>query len=254
MGSIETTGNHALVFGASGITGWAITNALLSDYPSPDAFLKVTALTNRPLSKEQAQWPESPKLQLISGIDLLTSKGQTGLEEEMSAKIPDMSTVSHVYFFSYVMDPDPAKEISINVTLLERAVSAVENLSKNLKYVVLPTGTKAYGVHLIEKFPFTPPLAETLPRIPEPYASEMFYYNQIDMLTSMAKGKDWTWCEVRPDVVVGFVPNNNVYCLAQALVSITSASPRHHPGIPSAPLQSLSPRPGHLARTPNPMR
>ena len=49
-------------------------------------------------------------------------------------------------------------------------------------------------------------------------------------------GKKWTWCEVRPDVVartyphphlnppidhrvlqVGYVPNNNTYCLAQAL-------------------------------------
>ncbi|EON67348.1 hypothetical protein W97_06601 [Coniosporium apollinis CBS 100218] len=217
MGSTNEPGNHALIFGASGITGWAITNALLSDYPSPDAFSKVTALTNRPLSKEQAQWPESSKLQLVSGIDLLMDGGQQGLEKEMQSKIGDMSTVSHVYFFSYVMDLDPAKEISINVTLLERAVTAVENLSKNLKYVVLPTGTKAYGVHLIDKFPFTPPLAENLPRIPEPYASEMFYYNQLDMLASLAKGKQWTWCEVRPDVVVGFVPNNNVYCLAQAL-------------------------------------
>ncbi len=218
MGSTDGAGNHALIFGASGISGWAVTNALLSDYPSPDAFSKVTALTNRPLSKEQAQWPESSKLQLVSGIDLLTSKGQEGLEEEMKSKIADISTVSHVYFFSYVMDPDPAKEISINVTLLERAVTAVEHLSTNLKYVVLPTGTKAYGVHLIDKFPFTPPLAESLPRIPEPYASEMFYYNQLDMLAELAKGKQWTWCEVRPDVVVGFVPNNNVYCLAQALV------------------------------------
>jgi hypothetical protein len=96
------------------------------------------------------------------------------------------------------MDPDPEKEISINVKLLERAVLAAENLSKKLQFVVLPTGTKAYGVHLIEKFPFTNdlPLKESLPRIPEPYASEMFYYNQTDFLAELAKGKSWTWCEV----------------------------------------------------------
>lgn len=117
------------------------------------------------------------------------------------------------------MDPDPAKEISVNVELISRAIKAVENLSSNLKFVVLPTGTKAYGVHLLDKFPFTNdlPLRETLPRIPEPYASEMFYYNQTDMLSSMSKGKSWTWCEVIPDMIVGFVPNNNIYCLAQAL-------------------------------------
>lgn len=117
------------------------------------------------------------------------------------------------------MDPDPAKEISINVDLLSRAIKAVENVAPNLKFVVLPTGTKAYGVHLIENFPFTNdlPLKESLPRIPEPYASQMFYYNQCDELAELSKGKDWTWCDVIPDVIIGFVPNNNIYCLAQAL-------------------------------------
>jgi hypothetical protein len=40
------------------------------------------------------------------------------------------------------MDPDPDKEIAINVKLLDRAVKAVEHLSPNLKFIVLPTGTK----------------------------------------------------------------------------------------------------------------
>lgn len=40
------------------------------------------------------------------------------------------------------MDPDPEKEIAINVQLLNRAVTAAENLAPNLKFVVLPTGTK----------------------------------------------------------------------------------------------------------------
>lgn len=42
----------------------------------------------------------------------------------------------------------------------------------------------------------------------------MFYYSQTDMLTNMSKGKSWTWSEVIPDVIIGFVPNNNIYCLA----------------------------------------
>jgi hypothetical protein len=55
-------------------------------------------------------------------------------------------------------------------------------------------------------------------------------------LKKLGEGKKWTWCEVRPDVVVrtysplpfnpptdhhvlqvGYVPNNNTYCLAQTL-------------------------------------
>ena len=108
--------------------------------------------------------------------------------------------------------------------LLKRAVTAIENLSKQLVFVLLPTGTKAYGVQCLDDFPFAGklPLSENLPRIPEPYRSQNFYYNQTDWLESQSSGKRWTWCEVRPDVVVGFVPNNNVYCLAQTLATYLS--------------------------------
>ena len=91
-------GNHALVFGSTGIQGWAIVNQILKGYPSEDAFEKVTALTNRPLT-ENILWPESKKLQVISGINLLTNKGQEGLEKEMKDKIPSIETVTHVFFF-----------------------------------------------------------------------------------------------------------------------------------------------------------
>ncbi|PGH26444.1 hypothetical protein AJ80_01942 [Polytolypa hystricis UAMH7299] len=212
-------GHHALVFGASGITGWAITNQILSGYPSPGTFSKVTALTNRPLSDEAAQWPKSDKLQLVSGLNLLNEGGVEALKKEMQERVKDISTVSHVYFFAYIMDSDSAKEIEVNVRLISNAVSAIDQLSSNLKFVVMPTGTKAYGVHLLDKFPFPTqlPLKESLPRIPEPYASEMFYFSQIDKLKELSKGKSWTWSEIIPDIIIGFVPNNNVYCLAQAL-------------------------------------
>jgi hypothetical protein len=119
------------------------------------------------------------------------------------------------------MDPNPAKEIDINVKLLTRAVTAVHNLSSNLKFVVMPTGTKGYGVHLLDKFPFADslPLHEDLPPIPEPYVSEMFYYAQIDMLKKLSAGENWDWCELIPDNIIGFVPNNNIYCLAQTLAT-----------------------------------
>lgn len=141
MGSTDTD-NHALVFGASGITGWAIVNAILNGYPSPSTFSKVTALTNRPLAPETAQWPQSDRLQVVSGLDVLAGD-QSTLEKTLKDKVKDVSTVSHVYFFAYIMDADPAKEISINVELLDRAVKAVETISSALKFVVLPTGTKA---------------------------------------------------------------------------------------------------------------
>lgn len=74
-------------------------------------------------------------------------------------------------------------------------------------------------MHLIDNFPFSEdlPLRESLPRIPEPFASQMFYYNQLDLLNALSERKAWTYCDIIPDVVVGFVPNNNIYCLAQWL-------------------------------------
>ena len=91
-------GNHALVFGATGIQGWAIVNQILKGYPSHDAFDKITALTNRPITDE-ILWPESKKLQIVSGINLLTDKGQEGLEKAMREKIPDVESVTHMFFF-----------------------------------------------------------------------------------------------------------------------------------------------------------
>jgi len=213
-----SSANHALVYGASGITGWAIVNQILNNFPSADAFSKVTALTNRPLPAEVAQWPESDKLQVVSGLDLLKGD-QSALERTMRERVKDLDSVTHVYFFAYIMDADPAKEISVNIDLLKRAVEAIEHSSSKLKFVVLPTGTKAYGVHLIDEFPFKNdlPMKENLPRIPEPHASQMFYYNQLDLLKQMSEGKSWSYIDVIPDVIIGFVPNNNIYCLPQAL-------------------------------------
>nr|OQO29476.1 hypothetical protein B0A51_02783 [Rachicladosporium sp. CCFEE 5018] len=179
MGSTDQTKNHALIYGATGIQGWAIVNELLKGYPSPDSFSKVTALVNRPPS-ENMLWPKSDKLQVISGIDLQIKDGQEALEKQMREKVPGIETVTHVFFFAYIFKEDPTEEIGINVQLLERATLAVEHLSPALKFVLLPTGTKAYGVQALAEFPFADklPLSEDLPRIPEPYRSQNFYYNQ----------------------------------------------------------------------------
>ncbi|KAK1623976.1 hypothetical protein BDP81DRAFT_410271 [Colletotrichum phormii] len=216
---LETTEKHALVFGSSGITGWAITNMILQGYPGKDIFDSVTALTNRPISHETTQWPTSEKLRIISGVDILTPEGQEALEIDLQNKVESIKKITHVYFCAYIMNLDPAKECQINTELVKKAVTAIDSLSSSLKFILLPTGTKAYGIHLIDHFPFAKelPLRESLPRIPEPFGSQLFYYHQIDALSRLAKGKNWSWCEVRADTIVGFVPNNNICCAAQTL-------------------------------------
>lgn len=91
------SGKHALVLGASGITGWAIVNELLTDHPDAQKFSRVTALTNRPLPTESSRWPESPKLNFVSGIDLLEGS-QEHLQDQFRAKVPQVETVTHVFF------------------------------------------------------------------------------------------------------------------------------------------------------------
>ena len=89
--------NHAIVFGASGINGWALTNQLLSGYQSPDTFSKITAISHRPFVPEDAGWPKDDRLQIITGIDLLEGD-HTSLQEVLKEKVSSVDTVTHLYF------------------------------------------------------------------------------------------------------------------------------------------------------------
>jgi nucleoside-diphosphate-sugar epimerase len=86
---------QALVFGASGITGWAIVKAAL-EYPTSTTFQRVIGLTNRPLSTKEACLPEDTRLELYSGIDL--SRGVDQLVDDLRSQIEGISAVTHVYF------------------------------------------------------------------------------------------------------------------------------------------------------------
>ncbi|KAI5360900.1 putative NAD(P)-binding domain superfamily [Septoria linicola] len=199
-----TMENHALIFGASGTQGWAIVNELLHSYPTLETFSRVTALTHRPLPDNN-----------LSGINLL----ENNVEQDLEEKVRAIGTVTHVFFTAYIHHEDPQQEISINVRTLRNAITAVEKLSNNLKSVVLATGVEAYGVHLMKDFPYRDrlPLSEDLPRIPKPWCSQLFYYFQTDFLAERSRGKAWTYCELRPDTIIGFVPNKNAFCLPQTL-------------------------------------
>jgi hypothetical protein len=72
-------------------------------------------------------------------------------------------------------------------------------------------------VEFSDKVKLQAPFKESLPRIPEPYASKVFYYSQVDALSHIAQGKTWKWTEVRPDVIVGFVPTSNAMNIAGPL-------------------------------------
>ncbi|KAJ5937120.1 hypothetical protein N7466_003570 [Penicillium verhagenii] len=220
MGDIRhhETGKHAVVFGCSGINGWALVNQLLSGYPSAESFSKVTAIANRPFTAEDAKWPQNDRLQIITGIDLL-GKDDVSLVKAFAEKGNSIETVSHVYYAAYRASDTPAEECVVNKEMLRAAVQGLEAVSSKLEFVTLITGTKAYGVYLLEKFPFRGqvPLKEDLPRVPAEYAKDLFYYHEVDLLQKLSVGKTWSWCEVRPDVIVGVAPFGNANCMAQTM-------------------------------------
>lgn len=93
--------NHAIVYGASGLIGWALVNELLSPYPRPGSFSKITAVTNRPLDLSESFWPEPhssrPELQLVSGINLRDGNGDA-LADSLKGVVNDIETVTHIYY------------------------------------------------------------------------------------------------------------------------------------------------------------
>lgn len=91
------SGKVALVFGASGVTGWSVVNEILTDYPKLGIWDEVHALTNRPLSQKDSHWPNDPRLNIVSGIDLLEGS-QEDLENELKKKVKEIEKVTHLYY------------------------------------------------------------------------------------------------------------------------------------------------------------
>ncbi|KAK5171212.1 uncharacterized protein LTR77_004356 [Saxophila tyrrhenica] len=211
---MSSTGNHLLVFGASGVSGWACVNEALS-YPTKSTFEKVTGLTNRPLSLEDSNLPKDSRLQLVSGVDLTASVDN--VVASMKQKISGIDTVTHVIFTAYIEKPDYDSLRTVNTNLLQTAIGAVDQLASKLQSVVLQTGGKAYGVEFKDKVDFHPPLKESSSRIPKPWYDNIFYYTQYDTLKDLSASRPWTFSEIRPDVIVGFTPGTNFMNCAQGL-------------------------------------
>lgn len=101
--------------------------------------------------------------------------------------------------------------------MFKHAIASVDTLSLALEFIVLQTGAKMYGCHLLDQHPtdyIHVPLSEDHPRLKHDL---LFYHPQLDWLSEYAESKQWKWCDTRPDIIVGFVPNQNAYSLAQSL-------------------------------------
>ncbi|KAJ6520683.1 hypothetical protein DFH09DRAFT_998004 [Mycena vulgaris] len=201
---------HALVFGASGIAGWGVVEQLLENYPAKGTFSNVTAVVNRPMRIVDSFWPtpDSPALDLVTNIDLTQGTVET-LAAILKDKVENIAAVTHVYYFAFNSDDDAEVQIKTNCGMLERVIGAIESLSPNFCFLCWPSGTLGYyGGYIPGGGPFKAPYQESMGRLPSPSAPK-HYYAFEDILCERSKGKSWTWCEVRPDVIVGFTPKGS---------------------------------------------
>ena len=95
-------GKRALVFGASGVTGWSFVNEILNDYPKKGIWDGVVAMTNRPLKQEDSFWPKDSRLQIVSGVNLLGS--QEYIEKALKENVKSIEQITHVYYLGLQCD------------------------------------------------------------------------------------------------------------------------------------------------------
>ncbi|KAI1948664.1 hypothetical protein LOZ12_006212 [Ophidiomyces ophidiicola] len=203
---------HALVLGASGMSGWAFINQLLHNYPRPGIWRRITGVNRKPMNEEEkSYWPTDGRLALASGFDL--HGDDEDILRQKFEKIRDMKTVTHVYYL--VHDPIPDFEspepFAVSLGALRKSLKTIESLAPNLRFIHLQYGTFIYGLCFPDQFNFSPPLTEGLPSLQKPLCDFLHYQVWTDFMKEFSKGKSWKWCETRPGEIVGFVPRANAW-------------------------------------------
>ena len=198
----------AVVVGAQGVIGRYLVEKLAS---LPD--WEIVGLSRR-------RGVDGPRVRHIA-VDLLDAP-------DAAAKLKGLADATHVFFAAFQPGSGPAadyaKNIVANRDLLVNSVSGIDQVSTKLERVVLVTGTKYYGSHL---GPFKTPAREDDPR----HSGANYYFDQIDWLTQVQKGKRWNWTELRPQTLCGFAPGT-----AMSIVPVIAvyAAMRKELGLPLA--------------------
>lgn len=157
-------------------------------------------------------------------VDLLDAADTT-------AKLVDLSQVTHVFYAAYQDRPSWAELVPPNLGMLVNTVNAIEPVAHGLRHVSLMQGYKVYGAHL---GPFKTPARESDPGHMPPE----FNVDQQAFLEERQKGKPWTWSAIRPSVVCGFALGNpmNLAMVIAVYASICRelGLPLRFPGKPGA--------------------
>lgn len=119
----------------------------LLTYPTLTTFTRVIGLTNRPLSREVSQLPSDQRIEIYSGMDLLSREQSL----RQIAAIPGIKHTTHVYFAAYTGHGSSYEDLrKVNDEILVNAVGAVEICCPDLRFFTLQTGGKV-------RIPLSPP-------------------------------------------------------------------------------------------------
>lgn len=173
----------ALVVGASGIVGSAITQLLIDNH------WQVAALSRRP-SQSQGVIPIAADLQ-----------DPASLERALADLKP-----THVFITTWSRQATEAENIRVNAAMVCNVLAAIRP-ARSVKHVALVTGLKhyrgpfeAYGKGSLPQTPFR----EDQGRL----NVENFYYAQEDELFAAAEKDGFTWSVHRPHTVTGVAVGN----------------------------------------------
>jgi nucleoside-diphosphate-sugar epimerase len=188
----------ALIFGATGIVGSALTEQL--SRTSAQEWKKIIITSRRKPVLET----NDARIQFVS-IDL-TDEAQVK-EKLLGAGAAD---TTHMFFTAYIHSKSwDGKELcEKNIPIFKNALKVVDSIAPNLERVVLQTGTKYYGVHLGPLK--NPPVSEAHGRHPDVPENPDYYFGQEDYLVEMQKGKKWKYTTDRPNIILGVTRGNGM--------------------------------------------
>jgi nucleoside-diphosphate-sugar epimerase len=174
---------HALVVGATGISGYNTAERLLGN-----------------------GWR-------VSGISRAAPQDLAGLEH-IAVDITDAAAtraalegagITHAFFCTWSRQPTEADNIRVNGAMLRNVLDALEN-HDDLRHVALVTGLKHYlgPFESYAKVKPDTPFREEQPRL----EYDNFYYEQEDILFEAAARRGFTWSVHRAHTMIGWALGN----------------------------------------------
>jgi nucleoside-diphosphate-sugar epimerase len=216
---------HALVVGATGVSGAAIAEALVA---APGGWT-VTGVSRR---SPRSLLPLPARQTGLGWTHVAVDVTDTAAARAVLGALPG---ITHVFYATWAREATEEDNCRVNGAMLRNTLDAVAGPA--LRHVALVTGLKHY-LGPFEAYAAAgagagdTPFRETTPRLP--FAN--FYYTQEDILMAAAAARGFTWTVHRPHTLVGdalgHAMNMGVTLAVYASLCKATGAPFVFPGSP----------------------